>query len=57
MNIALLVMHIFLVVLDIFLMITNWNNGNEISSILWGVAGLIWFVLLIMDIFKISGGM
>lgn len=57
MNIGLLVMHSFLVVLDIFLMIVNWNNGNEISSILWGIAGLIWFVLLIMDIFNVRGGM
>lgn len=57
MNIGLLVMHTFLVVFDIFLMITNWNEGNKISSILWGIAGLIWFVLLIIDVFKFSKGM
>lgn len=56
MNIAVLIMHTFLVVFDIFLMIVNWNKGNEISSILWGIAGIIWFILLIMDIFNIRGG-
>lgn len=56
MNIVLLVIHIFLVVWDVRLAITNWNDGNKISSILWGIAGFIWFVLLIMDIFKTSRG-
>lgn len=56
MNIAVLVMHSFLVVFDVFLMITNWRNGSEISSVLWGIAGIIWFILLIMDIFNIRGG-
>ena len=50
MNIVLLIMHAFLVVFDVCLAIAK-------SSILWGIAGLIWFILLIMDIFEILRGM
>lgn len=55
MNIFMLALHIILVVLNGYLTISNWMDGNKASSILWGITVLLWFTQVIIDIVKIIG--
>lgn len=55
MNIFMLVLHIVLVVLNSYLTISNWKQGNKGISILWGITVILWFALVILDIAKIIG--
>ena len=55
MNIFMLVLHIILVVLNSYLTISNWMQGNTEISILWGTTVILWFAQVILDISKIIG--
>ena len=53
MNIFMLVLHIILVVLNSYLTISQWKQGNKAASILWGITVILWFAQVILDIAKI----
>ena len=53
MNIFMLVLHIILVVLNSYLTISNWMQGNTGISILWGTTVILWLAQVILDIAKI----
>ena len=55
MNIFMLVLHIILVVLNSYLTISHWMQGNKGISILWGTTVILWFAQVILDIAKIIG--
>ena len=55
MNIFMLALHIILVLLNSYLTISNWMDGNKASSVLWGTTVLLWFAQVILDIAKIIG--
>ena len=52
MNIFILVLHIVLVVLNSFLTISHWKQGNKALSVLWGITVVLWFAQVISDIVK-----
>lgn len=53
MNIFMLVLHIILVVLNSYLTISNWIDGNKVLSILWGITVVLWLAQVVLDIAKI----
>lgn len=55
MNIFMLVLHIILVILNSYLTISHWKQGNTEISILWGITVVLWFAQVILDIAKIIG--
>lgn len=55
MNIFMLVLHIILVVLNSYLTISHWMQGNTGISILWGTTVILWLAQVILDIAKIIG--
>ena len=50
-----LVLHIILVVLNSYLTISHWMQGNTGISILWGTIVILWLAQVILDIAKIIG--
>ena len=52
--ILLLVLHITLVVLNTWLSVMNFKNGNTMAGALWAVTVPLWMINVVMDIIKLS---
>ena len=53
MNFFMLVLHIILVVLNSYLTVSYWMQGNTRISMLWATTVMLWFAQAMIDIVKI----
>ena len=54
MQILLLVLHIILVVLNTYLSIFNFKNGDTMIGVLWATTVPLWMINVVADIIKLS---